>query len=347
MPANVSITRPNFTVNDNVPPATYNAHAAVSATVPDATAGAEGVIRLAGDLGGTAASPALAASGVAAGSYGASGANIPNLTVDAKGRLTAAANRVLTPADIGAAPASHTHTLGEVSGVTPAAIGAAPASHTHVLGDVSGVTPAAIGAAPASHTHGTGDITGLGNAATRNVGTAAGTVAAGDDSRMTNSRQCNNNFDNAATARTNLGLGGMATNTLSAVSATATNVNQTGSAGTALVFNTSGAPWISLGVGKWLVIGTVCIRNGAGSGDTEVRLEFSDNAGANTFGAGASLLANTSERNPATVVGVITVTEGRGVFFKATPVDGAGVINFGSAGATNFAGAIHAVRLEG
>lgn len=51
---------------------------------------------------------------------------------------------------------------------------------------------------------------GLGDSATRNVGTAAGTVAAGDDARMTNSRQCNNSFDNAATARSNLGIGSMA-----------------------------------------------------------------------------------------------------------------------------------------
>lgn len=34
----------------------------------------------------------------------------------------------------------------------------------------------------------TADISGLGNSATRDVGTAAGTVAAGDDSRMTNAR---------------------------------------------------------------------------------------------------------------------------------------------------------------
>jgi hypothetical protein len=51
----------------------------------------------------------------------------------------------------------------------------------------------------------------LGDAAFKNTGTAAGTVAAGDDSRLSNSRQCNNSFDNAATARLNLGLGDAAT----------------------------------------------------------------------------------------------------------------------------------------
>jgi hypothetical protein len=53
---------------------------------------------------------ALSNSGVAAGTYGNSGANIPNITVDSRGRLTSAANRALSYSDVGAAAASHTHT---------------------------------------------------------------------------------------------------------------------------------------------------------------------------------------------------------------------------------------------
>lgn len=54
--------------------------------------------------------------------------------------------------------------------------GTAPLSHTH--------TPPEVGAAPAVHGHIVADISGLGSAAVRSIGTTAGTVAAGDDARL-------------------------------------------------------------------------------------------------------------------------------------------------------------------
>lgn len=58
-------------------------------TLPDATASVKGGIKLAGDLAGTAASPVLANTAVTAGNYKSA-----NVTVDAKGRITAASQGV-------------------------------------------------------------------------------------------------------------------------------------------------------------------------------------------------------------------------------------------------------------
>jgi microcystin-dependent protein len=95
MPATITFTRPSFGENDTLPPSAFNACTVLSGTVPDAEAGAHGVLRLAGDLTGTAAAPVLTATGATAGSYGVNVLAIPQLTVDAKGRITAVADRAL------------------------------------------------------------------------------------------------------------------------------------------------------------------------------------------------------------------------------------------------------------
>ena len=71
-------------------------------------------------------------------------------------------------------------------------------------------------------------LTLTGTAFSVNYGTASGTACQGNDSRLSNSRTCNNSFDNAATARSNLGLGSLAT--LSAVGAAQITDNTVGAA---------------------------------------------------------------------------------------------------------------------
>lgn len=212
MPATITLTRPSFTDVDSLPSATFNGVTVVSATVPDAEAGAYGVVRLAGDLTGSAAGPVLVATGATAGSYGVAVLAIPQLTVDAKGRVTAVADRPLGTAygksvieSANAAGARAVLVLGDVAtrnvGTTTGTAAAGDDSRFTNSRRCNGTFDDAAAARTAL---------ALGDVATRNVGTTPGTAAAGDDARLSNSRQCNNAFDNAATARTALGIGPLA-----------------------------------------------------------------------------------------------------------------------------------------
>ena len=67
----------------------------------------------------------------------------------------------ITPASIGAAASSHTHTITNITNLQTALDGKAATSHTHVITNVTGLQSALDGKAASSHTHGDTDITSV------------------------------------------------------------------------------------------------------------------------------------------------------------------------------------------
>ena len=65
----------------------------------------------------------------------------------------------LTPANIGAAAASHTHSIGNVTGLQTALDGKAASSHKHAISDVNNLQTTLDGKAAKSHTHSASEIT--------------------------------------------------------------------------------------------------------------------------------------------------------------------------------------------
>ncbi len=116
------------------------------ATGPQGPQGATG--SFVGDAGtittGTLDAARLAASGAVPGAYGATGANVPSITVDVAGRVTAASARAMTTTDLGAetpagAQAKANSALSTAEGYADAAVAAHAALTTgvHNLGTAS------------------------------------------------------------------------------------------------------------------------------------------------------------------------------------------------------------------
>ena len=104
-----------------------------------------------------------------------------NLSVNGK---ALSGDVTLSPADIGAASAVHTHEQADINGLSSALAGKASAAHTHAQSDVAGLAAALVGKAEAIHTHTASEVAGLdqllAGAVKIETGTYIGTGAYGE-----------------------------------------------------------------------------------------------------------------------------------------------------------------------
>jgi len=156
---------------------------ASSGVAPDATTGTKGIVRLSGDLTGTALTPLINPGAVTGGSGGAiaigtiTDANVHASANIAKSKLAPLAiadadvasgaaiaqSKIsgLTTSLAGKASSSHTHPVSDINGLQGQIDGKAPLLHTHSQSDVTGLTTALSGKANTSHTHTAANITDL------------------------------------------------------------------------------------------------------------------------------------------------------------------------------------------
>ena len=175
MPADVTLTRPTHADGSSINAAVFNSETVLAASVPDATAASEGVVRLAGDLGGTGAVPRLASSLLSDWARNF----LPSASADAARNVLGLKGASLL--DVGT-------TAGTVC-----------AGDDSRLGNSRKCNGTFDNAATAR-----GNL-GLTSTATKEIGTTPGTVCAGDDSRLSDSRKCNGTFDNVTAALAALG----------------------------------------------------------------------------------------------------------------------------------------------
>lgn len=146
---------------------------------------------------------------------------------------------------------------------------------------------------------------GLGNSATLDVGTTAGTVMAGDDSRITSALQSANNLSDlasASTARTNLGLGGAAT--LNVGTTTGTVAAGDDSRITGALQTTGGTMSGAIAMGSHKITG---LTNGSAASDAAAFGQIpTAGTGSTNFVAGNDNRVNTGYNNGSPIQGFLS-----------------------------------------
>lgn len=84
-----------------------------------------------------------------------------------------------TPAQIGAAPATHTHVIADVTNLQASLDGKAPTGHSHTIANVTGLQVALDSKAPLAHSHPMSDVIGLEENLNGKLSTSARGVANG------------------------------------------------------------------------------------------------------------------------------------------------------------------------
>ena len=140
-------------------------------------------------------------------------------------------------------------------------------------------------------------------------------------------------------------VGKLRVDTVSILESTA-NIAQQAAAGNNMIFNTSGAPSLTLGLGTWLIFGS-CYMTTTGSTPDGIALALYNSSDGIFAKSGAGCTGYGSQVVPANMstVGFLTVTSGTKTVYLYGMRNGSSTLVMGSAGNLPCSSALRAIRL--